>query len=131
MTYSGILRHNQAYLGIFRNYSGIFCTLHKTGIFRTHMVYSNHGIFKTRDIFRTMVYPKLWYIQNQRHIQNPGLFRTGAILRTLPNIYSGALWETVNGYKHFASYNYFRNISFSCPLFHEIKMIFFNASITS
>ena len=36
----------------------------------------NPGIFKTRGIFRTLVYPKLWHIQNQRLLQNPGLFRT-------------------------------------------------------
>ena len=30
----------------------------------------NSGIFKTRGIFGTLVYPKLWLIQNQRHIQN-------------------------------------------------------------
>ena len=29
----------------------------------------------------------------------------------------------------FASYNYFRNISFSCPLVHEINMTFFNAGL--
>ena len=70
MTYSGIFRHNQAYLRIFRNYSGIFCTLYKPGIFRTHMAYSNPGIFKTRDIFRTM-----WYIQNSDTFRTRGIFR--------------------------------------------------------
>ena len=64
--YLGKSRYNQAYSGIFRNYSGIFWTLFNPGI----------GIFKTRGIFKTLVYPKLW------HIQNPGLFRTGGILRT-------------------------------------------------
>ena len=38
-----------------------------------------------------LTYPKLWHIQNQRHIENPGIFRTGGILRTLSNIYDGVL----------------------------------------
>ena len=71
-------------------------------------------------IFRTLVYSESWHIENQRHIQNPGIsktlahsepdayseswtiqnpgiFRTGGILRTLSNIYDGALYKTANG----------------------------------
>ena len=96
---SEISRHNQTYSGIFRNYSGIFWTLWNPGI------------------FRTLVYSESWHIQNQRHIQNPGIFRIGGILRTLSNIYKGALSETANGYN-------FCNISFSCLLVLEISMIF-------
>ena len=71
------LDHNQAYSGISKNYSGIIWTLCNPAIFRT-LVYSkpDPGIFKTRGIFRTQVYPKLWHIQNQRHNQNLGPFRT-------------------------------------------------------
>ena len=49
--YSDILRHNQAYSGIFRT----LCN---------------------PDIFKTMVYLELQDIQNQKHIQNRGIFRT-------------------------------------------------------
>ena len=116
--YSDIIRHIQAYSSRFRNYSDISLTLCNP------------------DKFRTLVCSESWYIQNQRHIQNPGIFknlvqsepetyiqnreifRTGGILRTLSNIYDGAIQETANGY------NFFRNINISCPLFHEINMIF-------
>ena len=65
-------------------------------------------------MFRTLVYSESWHIQNQKHIQNsgrsknlehsepetyseswviqnPGIFRTAYILRTLSNIDDGAL----------------------------------------
>ena len=70
-TYSDI---NQTYSGIFWNYTGIFSTLCNPGIFRT-VVYSESWIFKTGRHIQNSVYPNLWHIQNQRHIQNPGLFR--------------------------------------------------------
>ena len=44
-------------------------------IFRT-LIYSESWLFKTRGVFGNLVYPKLWHIQNQRPIQNLGLFRT-------------------------------------------------------
>ena len=43
------------------------------------------GILRTLynpSTFRTLVYSKPWHIQNQRHVQNPGIFKTG-IFRTL------------------------------------------------
>ena len=52
-------------------------------------------------IFKSLVSPKLLYIQNQRDIKNPGLFRTRGILRALWNIYDGAQWETANNYNYF------------------------------
>ena len=52
-------------------------------------------------IFKSLVSPKLWYIQNQRDIKNPRLFRTRGILRALSNIYDGAQWETANNYNYF------------------------------
>ena len=108
--YSGIFRHNQAYSGIIQAYSEPCVTLVCSELWHIQ----NHGIFKTRGILRTLVYPKLWQIHTQRHIQNPGLFiwnsgifRTEGILRTLSNIYNGAHWETVNDYNYFPSYNFF------------------------
>ena len=104
-------------------------------------------------IFRTLVYSESWYIQYQRHIQNPGIsktlahsepetyseswanqnpriFRTGGILRSLSS--ETSMMECIEIPLMvaiiFTSYNYFRNISFSSPLVHEINMIFFNAS---
>ena len=31
-------------------------------------------LFKS-SIFRSLVYSKLWHIQNHKHMQNPGIFR--------------------------------------------------------
>ena len=112
--YSEISRYNQAYSGIFGNYSDIVWTLCNSVIFRT-LTYSelwyiqNPGIFKTRVMFRILVYLKLWLIQNQKHIQNAGLVRTLG--------YSTAI---IN----FPSFKYFHDISCSCPLVHDINMIF-------
>ena len=49
-------RHKQAYPGIIHAYSGIFKTLCNP------------------DIFRSVVYPEHLHIQNQKHIQNFGIF---------------------------------------------------------
>ena len=54
----GTFRHNQVYPGIIQTYSGIFKTLCNPGI------------------FRTVVYPESWHIQNQKYIQNPSIFTT-------------------------------------------------------
>ena len=92
-TYQYIIRHIQVYSGIIQAYSETCVTLACSEFWYIQ----NHAIFKTRDIFRTLVYPKLGHIQNQRHIQNsglfqnPGIFRTGGIPRTLSNIYDRAL----------------------------------------
>ena len=74
-------------------------------------------------------------MENQRHIQNLGLFRT--LGYSEPEAYSEPCQTSM--IEHFekqltaiiilASYNYFRNISFSCPLVHEINMIFFNVGL--
>ena len=88
----GTFRHNYAHLGIIQAYSGIFKTLCNP------------------DIFRTAVCPESWDIQNQKHIQNPGIFtslvyleppyiqkagifKIRGIFRTLPNIYDEAFCE--------------------------------------
>ena len=66
-----IFTHIQEYSRTIQAYSVIFNTL------------NNSGIFKTRDIFRTLAYSEPWYIQK------PGIFRTRGILGTLSNIYDG------------------------------------------
>ena len=99
----GTFRHNQAYPGIIQAYSGIFRTL----------CYP--------DIFKTVVYPEPWHIQNQKHIQNPGIFtilvysepRCTGILRTLAYSKPEAYPEhcQTSAMKHFVKavngYNYF------------------------
>ena len=55
---SGTFRHSQTYPGIIQAYSGIFRTL----------CYP--------DILKIAVCREAWHIQNQRHIQNPGIFTT-------------------------------------------------------
>ena len=54
----GTFRHNQTYPGTIQAYSGTFRTL----------CYP--------DIFKTVVCPETCHFQNQKHIQNPGIFRT-------------------------------------------------------
>ena len=127
--YSGIFRHIQAYSGIFKNYLGVFLTLCNP------------------VIFRTLVYSEFWHIQNQRHIQNPcisktlansepdayseswakqnpEIFRTVRILKTLTTYTMERFEKQLTAVIILASYNYFRNISFLCPLVHEANMNF-------
>ena len=69
--YSDISRHNQAYSGIIQLYSEPCVTLAYSELWYIQ----NPGIFKTRGIFSNLIHPKLWHIQNQRHIQNSGYSR--------------------------------------------------------
>ena len=83
-----IIEHIQAYSGVIHAYSEPCVTLAVSEF----CFIQNPDMFKTRRIFWTKLYPKLCYIHNKRLIQNPGLFnpgifRTGAILRTLSDIY--------------------------------------------
>ena len=131
-SYSDRFRHIQAYSDISKNYSGIF------------RIVCNHGIF------RTVTYPELWHIQNQMHIQNPGIFISDPwhihnpdILRT--PIYSER-WHIQNTrhiqnlVKHlgwsmsrkwltaiitFTNYNYFGSINLLGSLLHEINISIF------
>ena len=116
-------------LGIFKT-RGIFITL----AYSVLWYIQNLSIFKTRGIFRTLLYPKLWHIQNQRNIQNSGLFRTLG----QPELEAYSEPCQTSKMEHFekqlttsqlVSYNQFCNISFSCPLIHEINMIFFNVGL--
>ena len=125
-TYPDILRHIQTYSRIIRAYSEPCVTLTCLGLWYIQ----NHGMFKTRNIFRTLVDPKIWNIQNQRHIQNPGLFRTLGYLE-LDTYSEHCQTLTMERFEKqlttiiiSASYNYFCNTSFSCPLAHEINVVF-------
>ena len=65
--YSRIFRHIQAYSDISRHnqaYSEPCITL---AYYKLWYI-QDLGIFKTRGIFRTLVYSQLWHIQSQRHI---------------------------------------------------------------
>ena len=100
--YPDIIRHIQEYSGVTQAYFEPCVTLTYSEL----CYIQNRDIFKTRGLFRTLVYPKFWHIQNQRHIQNCtiqnlGIFRIGVILRTFSNIYDGVLLETGNGYNCF------------------------------
>ena len=62
------LRHNQAYPGIIPTYPGIFRTMCYSDIL---WYIQNPNIFRTRNIFITLLYSECCHIQNPRHIQNP------------------------------------------------------------
>ena len=85
----GTFRHNQAYPGIIQAYSDIFKTQ------------CNPGIFKT------VVYPEPWHIHNQKHIQNPRIFRTlaysefEAYSEPCQTSTMKRFAKTVNGYNYF------------------------------
>ena len=115
--------HIPALPGIFRHIQS-YCEPCVTLTYSELQYTQNPGILKIRDIFRTLVYAKLWHIPNHRHIQNPGLFRTGGILKTLLNIMMEHFEKQLTAVIIFASYNYFQNINFSCRLVHEINIIF-------
>ena len=53
-------RHNQIYPGIIQAYSGMISKI----------------FLRYPDIFKNVVYPDAWHIQNQKHIQNPCIFTT-------------------------------------------------------
>ena len=76
----------------------------------------NSVIFKTRGIFRTLVCPKRWHIQNQGNIQDPELFRTMGYSE--PS-HTHLRWSTITVFVTtivvFSSY---------CPLVHQINLIF-------
>ena len=122
--YSAIFRHVQTYRDLIRYiqaYSEPCVTLACWELWYIQ----NSGIFKTRGIFRTLVYPKLCHIQIQRHIQNPGLFRTLGYSEpeAFPEPCETSTIERFEkeptGIIIFASYIYFCGISFSCPLVYE------------
>ena len=68
--YSHFFRHNQTYSGIIQAYSGIFRTLCNPGVF-----WILPTMFRTRGIFRTVVYSE------PRNIQNPVKHLRWSVLR--------------------------------------------------
>ena len=133
--YSGIFRHIQTYPDIIRLiqvYLGII------------QVYSEPCVAL---VFRFLLYSESWHMQNRRHIQNLCISKilvhsekeacseSWAIQipeYSEPEAYSEPCQtSTMEHFEKqlmaiiiFASHNYFCNISFSCPLVHEINTIF-------
>ena len=103
-TYSCIFRCIQTYphlLGIIHGYSGIILAYSEPWVTLTYselLYIQNPVISETLTHSEPETYSESWAIQN------PGIFRTRGILRTLSNICSGVHWETAN------SYNYFDNL---------------------
>ena len=64
----GTFRHSQTYQGIIQAYSGILKTLCYPDIFCDWYI-QNPNTFRTRSIFRTLVYSE------SRYIQNAGIFK--------------------------------------------------------
>ena len=93
-------------------------------------------LFKS-SIFRSMVYSKLWHIQNHKHMQNPGIFRKAVCsepwntqnLRQIQNPAKHLQWSSVQimltAIVVSANYICFCNVIFSCsPLFNFNKSQF-------
>ena len=76
-------------------YSGV--NRHILELFRYILAYSEFCVtLAYSEPSITLVYlepwhTQNWYIQNQRCMQNPGIFKAQGILRILSNIYDGAL----------------------------------------
>ena len=78
----GISTHTPAYSGITRHIQELFKHIQvpvKLGIFRALAIwepgYSELWYIQNLGIFRILVYSETWYIENQRHLQNPGIFK--------------------------------------------------------
>ena len=71
-TYLGTFRHNLAYTKIIQAYSVVIRTLRNLAFFIKLLMLLL--VLIVSCVFRTLVYPESWHIQNQNHIQNPGIF---------------------------------------------------------
>ena len=126
-TYPDVIGHIQVKLGVIQAYFEPYVTL---------AYLQNSGRFRILAYSKPETYSEPWYIQNS------GTFRTRDILKILdysePLGYSESeaysqpyqastierLKKQLTAIIVFASYNHFRSISFSCPLVHEINIIF-------
>ena len=82
--HSSIFRQSQSFPGIIRRIQELFRHIQaylELCYIQNQEHIQNFGIFRTRGIFKILVYSKRWYIQNPRHIQ------------TLPNNYDIAFCE--------------------------------------
>ena len=69
--YSDTSRHNQAYCGIIQTYFELCVTLAYSELWYIRIL-----AYSKPEAYSEPLYPKLWHVQIQRYIQNPGLFRT-------------------------------------------------------
>ena len=118
--YPDIISHIQAKSGLLQAYSEPCVTL----AYSVLCYIQNPDIFKSRGIFTILIYPKLWYFHNQRHIQDRELFR--ALRYSELEVYSESCQAlTMERFGEpiiiYASYNIFLSVSFSCLLVHEVQ----------
>ena len=97
----GTFRHSQAYS---KPYVNLACS--------EPWYIQNPDIFKTRNIFQTLVYSE------PRYIENSGIFKTQGLFRHLrcQTFTMKRFVKTVNG-------KWFRNISLPRSLLHEINIM--------
>ena len=102
--YSGTFRHNQTYLGIIQEYSGLFKSLCNLGLSESKPC-SQPWYIQTIRRFRTLAYLEPWFMETiwifitlvclelchsySLHIQNPDL----KLLTTLSSIYDRAFYK--------------------------------------
>ena len=80
-TYAGLFRHRQAYSKIIRHFQELLrdiqAHLEARVTISEPWYIQDPGIFKSPNIFGTLVYSEFWYIQN------PPIFKTRPIFRSL------------------------------------------------
>ena len=89
--YPDMMRYIWTYSGVIKAYSERCITLAYSELWYIQKFWIP-GISKTLTHWEPEIYSESWVIQI------PGIFSTGGILRTLPNIYNGALWGPANDY---------------------------------
>ena len=134
-TYLGTFRHNQTYPRIIQAYPLLIRTLYNLVYFMKLLVLM--FVLIVSCIFRTLVYLASGHIQSQKHIQNPGLFKTlvysqprySGTFRTLAYSKPDAYPEhcQTSAMKRFVKvvngYNYFLSTSLPRSLLLEINTI--------
>ena len=83
-SYSNMFRHIQTYASVSRHIQKLFRHIQAYPELCVTLAYSEPPYIQKAFILRTRDIFKLWYIQNQRHVQNPDVFRT------IRNIHNGA-----------------------------------------
>ena len=115
LAHSGIIRHIQELFRHIQTYFKPCVTLAYLGTWYLQ----NSGIFRTRSLFKTLVYSQPWCNSEPRYILNAGICKTRGIFRTLQTSTIKRFAKIVNGY------NYFCSISLMCSLLHEANINLF------
>ena len=82
-TYAGIFRHRQAYSKKIRHFQELLRDILAHLEARVTLVYSEPWHIRNPYIFGTLVYSEPCHIPNETHISKPSIFRTRPIFRTL------------------------------------------------